>query len=313
MVNKKISVLMPAFNSENFIAKTIDSVLSQSYSNFELLIIDDCSTDSTAEIIQYYSKLDSRICFFLNDVNKGISFCRNFLLNKSNCDFFAIIDSDDICEIDRLEIQINYLHNNPDVFGVGSNISLIDGNSNHINSKLTSLINYNRINFRILFKNCFNQSTMMLRSSSLRYDEKFPPAEDFEFWSRIILEHNLKLVNLPNLLIKYRIHSNNNGNLNQVKQLHLNDIIIRKNFKNYLEWELNDEYLYICHHHYNPNFNLKFSILNYLKLTFSYYYILFRRLNKVNPRIFRYFIIEISYDFLVRTYAIKNCYFARKK
>jgi glycosyltransferase involved in cell wall biosynthesis len=308
MVQNKISVLMPAYNSGNFISKTIESILNQTYSDFEYLIIDDCSSDNTLSIIKSYSELDHRIKFFSNEVNRGISFCRNFLGEIASGEYIAIIDSDDICEVNRLMVQINYLKNNKNVFGVGSDISLIDKDGASLKSKFRVLNNKKNINFRILFRNCFNQSTMMLRNRRIKYDDNFPPAEDFELWSRLVLVERFCLHNLADRLVKYRIHQNNNGNSNQIKQLKLNNRIVNRNFSFYLNWELTDNELYICHHHYNPNFVINGSLVKYIIDVFRYYFKLVHKLSQINAFEFKSVLTELFFDLLVRGYAVKKSY-----
>ena len=105
-----VSIITPAFNSEKFIAETIQSVLAQTYQNWELLIVDDCSTDKTAEIISRFQ--DSRIKYFYNSTNKGSAVSRNIALQKASGRWIAFLDSDDLWHPEKLEKQIEFMRKN---------------------------------------------------------------------------------------------------------------------------------------------------------------------------------------------------------
>ena len=107
-----VSIITPAFNSERFIAETIQSVLAQTYQNWELLIVDDCSTDKTAEIISRFQEKDSRIKYFYNSTNKGAAFSRNLALQKAKGKWIAFLDSDDLWHPEKLEKQIEFMKKN---------------------------------------------------------------------------------------------------------------------------------------------------------------------------------------------------------
>ena len=108
----KVSVIMPAYNAELYVKKAIESILNQSYSDFELLICDDCSTDDTFSIIQSYRKLDSRIVIFKNDKNCGYLKTSNLLFTKATGDYFIFQDADDWSHSDRINLLLSNLHEN---------------------------------------------------------------------------------------------------------------------------------------------------------------------------------------------------------
>lgn len=107
-----VSIITPAYNSEKFIAETIQSVLAQTYQNWELLIVDDCSTDKTAEIISRFQEQDSRIKYFYNSTNKGSAVSRNIALQKASGRWIAFLDSDDLWHPEKLEKQIEFMKKN---------------------------------------------------------------------------------------------------------------------------------------------------------------------------------------------------------
>lgn len=108
-----VSVIMPAYNSEKYIADAIDSVLAQTYRNFELILINDCSADSTLDIMNNYAQKDSRITVVSNEVNSGVSFSRNRTIRMSEGEYVAFLDSDDIWAPEKLEKQISLANSNP--------------------------------------------------------------------------------------------------------------------------------------------------------------------------------------------------------
>ena len=109
-----ISVIMPAYNAEKTVGESIESVLKQTYRDFELIIIDDCSQDSTWDIMQCYAKRDERIRILANDMNSGVSKTRNRGIEEAKGEYIAFLDSDDLWREDKLEKQVNFLAMNPE-------------------------------------------------------------------------------------------------------------------------------------------------------------------------------------------------------
>ena len=107
-----ISVIMSAYNAEKHISNSIESILSQSYQNFEFLIMDDGSTDNTSKIITSYIKTDTRIKLFNNKSNIGLTKSLNFLINQANGEYLARQDSDDVSDSKRFELQLNFMITN---------------------------------------------------------------------------------------------------------------------------------------------------------------------------------------------------------
>lgn len=200
-----ISVIMPVFNGEKHMSAAIQSVLSQSFSDFELLIVDDGSTDHTKEIALSFN--DRRIKFIQNSSNKGIVYSRNLAIQNSKGRFIANLDSDDIALSTRFEKQFLFFEKNPEYSVIGTNVQLIDDDS-----KITGSIDYTSFNHPIkenlFFYNCFAQSSTMIRKECLKkfdeiYQAQHPLAEDYDLWVR--LSENIKMINLPDFLTQYRI------------------------------------------------------------------------------------------------------------
>lgn len=213
-----VSVLIAAYNAAKYISETIESVLAQTFEDFELIIVDDCSFDNTAEII--FSFNDPRIRYFKNDSNKGISFTRNRLIYLAQGDFLAILDADDIALPNRLEIQQSFLKNNPAYVLVCSWFETIDesGNTKAIFRKSISTEEFP---VSLLFSNKIAQSSVMLNAKLLPnknnlYNIEFPPAEDYELWVRLLKIGKLKMI--PEILLKYRDHQDSASYTKKINQ-----------------------------------------------------------------------------------------------
>lgn len=108
MVDGLVSIIMPSWNTADFIRESIDSVLAQTYTNWELLIVDDCSTDNTDEVVASYK--DERIKYFKNEKNSGAALTRNKALREAQGEWIAFLDSDDLWTVDKLEKQIKFMN-----------------------------------------------------------------------------------------------------------------------------------------------------------------------------------------------------------
>ena len=196
---------MPVFNGANYIDQTIQSVLKNNFKDFEFLIIDDGSTDNTAEIIKSFN--DNRIKYFKKQ-NSGIAETLNFGLKKSNFELIARIDSDDLIELNRLEKQLNYFKQNR-VDVLGSNAFLIDS-KNKVYGSTKFPLSQDLIKKNLEQMECpiIHPSVMYKKSKVLSvggYREKY--ADDYELWLRMI--KNSTFNNLRDNLIYLRKHSSN--------------------------------------------------------------------------------------------------------
>ena len=202
-----ISVVMPVHNTKRkYFCEAIESILSQTYKNFELLVIDDCSIPSAKETVDCYT--DERIKYFRLDRKSGAAIARNYAIDRAKGEVIAFLDSDDISLPDRLEKQLSFLINNPNIGCVGTTVREI--------GKRQGTIIYNPnsdIPFKLLFTGCvLCQSSVMLRKSildrnNLRYDPAYVPAEDYALWLELI--GHTQFAVLPEVLTLYRSHSAN--------------------------------------------------------------------------------------------------------
>ena len=226
----KISVIMPNYNAWKYISEAIQSVLDQTFGDFEFIIIDDCSTDNSWEIIQNFAKKDSRIIALRNEKNLTVCRTANRALDMARGEFIARLDSDDVSLPERLSRQLDFLKKNPEYILCGSNFQFIDQNGKI--GKMRKLPETNEeIQHSFLIKNPIAQSTVMIRASmlgALRYDENFEVAEDLEFWMRLGILY--KMYNLQKILVQYRIHGKNSVLIKQ-KQMIKNTLLARKKAK----------------------------------------------------------------------------------
>ena len=224
--NPKISVLMPAYNAEKYIGEAVESILNQTFKDFELIIIDDCSTDKTWEIIQDYAKKDNRIVPLKNEKNLGIAGNRNLLIKLARGKYIVWQDADDISMLYRLEHQYNLMEKNEEVGICGGYLQFFD------NKGITSIRKYKE-NDKELRKTIFRYSPVaqpgaIIRKSILdemgNYDLDYPPAEDLDMSFRIGRKY--KFANLPEIVIKYR-ENDNNSTFTKLKTIELKTISIR--------------------------------------------------------------------------------------
>ena len=207
-MNKPIvSIVMSVFNGSNFIAEAINSVLNQTFSSFELLITDDCSTDNTVEIIKRFK--DKRIRFFQNSTKIGKTINRNNMISSSLGDVIAILDADDVCLPNRLKEEYEFLNKHKDVFMVCSFAKAIGTKKGLLKTPCFRLLKP-----QLIFNNPIIHSTAMFwKSPEFLYDESFVRNEDYELWDRIV-SSNKKVHVIKRVLCLYRYHDNQITNKN---------------------------------------------------------------------------------------------------
>lgn len=206
-----ISVVMPFYNCENFLDEAISSILNQSFSDFEFIIINDSSTDNSDKIIQKYL-YDKRVYYIRNTQNKWIVRNLNTAISKAKWEYIARMDGDDISNKDRLKKQINFLQNNPDVHLVWSFVHLIDENSIKI-WIIEKHIQPEQIKKDLFLYSSFVHPTMMIKAKifkKYKYREKYLYCEDYDLWCRLIYEW-YKWANIPEYLLYYRKHKNSSN------------------------------------------------------------------------------------------------------
>jgi glycosyltransferase involved in cell wall biosynthesis len=216
-IRPKVSIIMPSYNHERFISQAIESVLYQTYSNWELIIIDDGSLDSSRKIIMEYASKDKRICFF-EQKNMGVSKTLNRGINLSKGEVICFLDSDDAFYKEKIEKQLDLLENGFDL--ITTKISTIDEQGEHIlNSTIDSWYNdFDNVVFKedielnFFKKNYICKSSVMVKKQLFNkvglFDEKLIMAYDFLLWMKMI-KKGVRICRIDETLTFYRWHKNN--------------------------------------------------------------------------------------------------------
>lgn len=208
-MNPVLSVIMPVYNNEDYLDMSINSILNQSFKNFEFIIVNDGSNLNTRRILNYYKKKDKRI-ILINQKNKGLTVSLNRAIKISRGSIIARQDADDISHKERFAKQINVFRNNKNIVLCGTFAYLIN-EKNDIIKLVTNLpIKDNKIKNQLIYQNCFIHSSTMYSSSIIKkiglYNKSYKYAQDYECWSRMIPEGIF--LNIPKKLISIRVHNN---------------------------------------------------------------------------------------------------------
>ena len=221
MISRLISVLLPVFNSEKYISESIQSILNQTYTKFELLILDDCSTDKTLKIINRFK--DERIKIFTSERNFGIVHQLNKGIDNSKGEFIARMDADDISYHERFNKQIEYLNLHPKIDVLGTFAEKFGDESGLIEYKYN---NPEQISFLLNFYCYLLHPTVMMRKKIFekhKYSNKYMLAEDYGLWCQVNNGKNLHI--LDEVLLKYRLH-NEQTNKSEVRlQIQYNSVL----------------------------------------------------------------------------------------
>lgn len=201
-----ISVVMPVKNGEKYLAKAIESVLEQTYSNFEFLIVDDGSVDNTGKIIERYRKSDSRIKQFSLKKSGGISHAMNYAIKRAIGRYIVRADGDDICMNDRFNIQVEYMLSHPKVDVLGTYFCTFLNN----NIDMCKTVPCSSTNIRD-GRSPVHHPTCMIKRNIFKkfgyYNSNYDNAEDVDLWFRWFSK-NVVFDNIPKVLYKKRIHQN---------------------------------------------------------------------------------------------------------
>ena len=224
-----VSIVIPSYNAEKHIIETINSVLSQSYKDWELILIDDGSTDNTAAIIKRFSENDNRIKSYHQD-NSGVSIARNYGLQKSSGEFIAFLDADDVWLPFFLEKKVNYLLNHPTIGAVNSKVTFIDGESNSIEGSAEGMKNEDVEG--ILTFNTKNKTTgpsgILCRKECVKkiggFNKKLSNTADKMFY--LDLSKETTIINLDEFLWLYRFHD---------ESMHKNILNMVNDYENYIQ------------------------------------------------------------------------------
>ena len=230
----KISVVMAVYNGGDFLKKSITSILTQTYSNFEFIIINDGSTDNSQSVINLFSEEDDRIIVIHNIKNQGLTKSLNSGCRLSRGDYIARQDADDISLKTRLEEQINVMSQREAVVLLGSRAYEI--NDKH--KVISKYFNENEISKRIKLQNPFIHSSIMIKATIFKklgfYNEIFSTSQDYDAWIRLSQVGSILMLNKP--LVNYYINPNSISNKTKYKQC-FNSIKIRWHHVDYIGYK----------------------------------------------------------------------------
>lgn len=184
VIDEQVSIIMPAYNCQDFIGKAIESVINQTYPNWELIIVDDCSSDQTVEIINDYAKQESRIILKRNKENRGAAYSRNKGIKYAQGEYIAFLDSDDLWDQKKLEMQVDFMKKNKSLFSCTY--------YRKINEKGEETGQYikdkSKIYYKDLLKNCPGNSTVMYNAKILgkTFIPDIKKRNDYVMWLKVI-------------------------------------------------------------------------------------------------------------------------------
>jgi glycosyltransferase involved in cell wall biosynthesis len=203
-----ISVLMPVYNAEKYLKEAIESIINQTYSNWELIILNDKSTDSSKAIIESYLVKDSRIIFINKETNVGPANLRNEGFELARGTYIALLDADDIAKPTRFEKQINVMKNNTEIGVCGTWFKTFGEKEKSKIIKHPEM--HNQIKVKFLIDCTIGNSTALFKKNileNIRYDKEYVPVEDYHLWSQLIAKNQFYII--QEALVDYRIHDSN--------------------------------------------------------------------------------------------------------
>lgn len=205
----EVSVILPVYNGAQYLPKAIDSVLAQSFTGFELIIINDGSTDNSGQVIKSYS--DPRIVYIANEGNRGLVYSLNKAIEQSRGKYIARMDSDDICKRERLALQKKYLDENAAADVVACIVDFIDENDKPAGHWQTDQETVTAESIRKMLpkQNCVTHPSVMIRAEILkayRYKAYQKNIEDYDLWLRITGDGK-RIDKINQSLLLYRVHS----------------------------------------------------------------------------------------------------------
>lgn len=233
MVNKQplVSVIIPAYNCEDYIHDAVKSIMDQTYRNLEIIVVDDASTDKTGGIVKRLQSEDARIKIITNQVNLKLVGGLNKAIEASKGEYIARMDADDYKHPDAIEKQVNYLLDNPDTVVVGGAINVCDEHMNVLNHRSYPATD-SEIRNRMFRYNPFAHPAVMI-NRALIGDERYELAwaEDYDMWFR--LGKKGKLANIPSTVLNLRTHS---SSVSQSKVAYQEDLTLYIRLKAIFEY-----------------------------------------------------------------------------
>jgi glycosyltransferase involved in cell wall biosynthesis len=210
-----VTIIIPNYNREKFIGEALDSILSQTYQNWECLVIDDGSTDNSKEVVRSYELKDSRIKLYERPVNriKGANACRNYGFELSNGEYINWFDSDDIMMPEKLDVQVSLLHNSNYDFTVCQTMMFDMDKNKEIGIRARRVKSNNVFEDYILFKIFWLTGAPLwkkdfIQRTGVLFDEKLQQSQDYDFHMRI-LDKSENYLPLESVFVVFRLHREN--------------------------------------------------------------------------------------------------------
>jgi glycosyltransferase involved in cell wall biosynthesis len=302
------SVVMSVYNSEQYLSESIKSILEQTFTAFEFIIINDGSTDESLDIIQKYMKKDARIVL-INRENKGLPYSLNEGIERAKGKYIARMDADDISLPSRLEEQFKFMESNSDIgicgtwiesFGEGLKDRLMRFPADHEELKVI-----------LLFSVCFAHPTVMIRKkildrNNLKYNLNYSNSQDYELWEK--LSHVTKMGNLQKKLLRYRVSSNSITSIVDSKKNELRYQLVSKVFQQILYNLGMDSNEKNSRLHFMLGLNARISSENVDLLLLHLYFNSIIKMNETNNYLKKdYLVKHLSRKFLI------TCFYQAKK
>ncbi len=277
-MDELVSVIIPSYNKQDFIEESINSVINQTYKNIEIIVVDDCSSDKTLDILKKY---ENKIKLYINNINKGASFCRNYGFKKSRGKYIAHLDCDDYYHKNKISQSIDYI-TKKNYFFIYTNVNLINscGKILHNNNNIQSIGEGDISKKLLLNEISITNSTLVAKRECFNkvglFDEKIFLAADREMLTRLSLNYKAGFLNEH--LTFYRVHTNN----------------MYINIDNTIK-----EFVYILNKNKNNNMfkNKKFfnTCLCNIYYNYSKFYIMFSDYQKSKKLLFKILMNNINY------------------
>lgn len=268
-----ISVILPVFNSEKFIYDSVSSIINQTYIDFELLILDDGSTDSSLDIIKSFN--DNRIKIFSEPVNKGIIFQLNKGISLAKGEFIARMDADDISYPERFQKQIEFFEDSKNI-----RIDVLGSDAISFGLSQNTILHHNylprQISFILNFKCPILHPTVMIRKSvfekGIYYPTNYEYAEDYAFWR--LIDNGKNIAILPVVLLNYRLHDNQTNKSSQRFIKQYNSALSIANFNGVSFFEK----IFISYKLRSKSINIQFGVFdNYKPRVYEKIYIWYKK------------------------------------
>jgi glycosyltransferase involved in cell wall biosynthesis len=304
---RKLAVLMPTYNCSQYLRESIDSILNQTYLDFDLYIYDDCSTDNSFEIIKSYT--DDRVFYIKNTENLGIAKTLNLGLEYllPNYEYIARMDADDWSFPERFQKQLDFMDANQEIAMSGTQGDWLKQMSETPLFAWEYPTKFEYLTYYLLFGASFGHSSVIFRSiffttNNLRYNQVIKTCEDWDLWIKVLKIG--KIANLPDFLMKYRIVPTSNHRSIENKKIHLRErSSIISNYWETFNIHLSPEQVF--EYYYDTDISIQDNFLSKLKILIDSFNELFLKhalnLEKEDKKNFRYMLARKLLDYWKRS------------